>query len=172
MDTNIRKGLKFEAYIEQLFKGCGWKDVERNVIYIKPAGRWFGKRKVAQIDIQVGKKGIISTPDIYELKYSSHSPISLSGRVSSTGVSNAVDQLLRAADIAKCNIGGIVTNAAFSDDIKEYAARRNVNLYDALSLLRMEQRRQSRVFGLLLLHDFVDRFDEIFQFPITFIFFR
>ncbi|HLC46176.1 MAG TPA: hypothetical protein VJI75_00380 [Candidatus Nanoarchaeia archaeon] len=153
MDSNTLKGLRFEHYVEQLFKGCGLRDVERNLLYIRKAGRMIGKRNVAQVDIQVGKKGLniqldkmrlFRAPQIYELKYSSGHRLPYNGRASSTGVTNAVDQILRAADITKCDIGGIVTNALFSEDLQEYADKMGVKLYDAKALLILEQYRQNR----------------------------
>ncbi|MBU0536064.1 MAG: restriction endonuclease [Nanoarchaeota archaeon] len=126
-------GKKFEIYVEQLFKDCGFDHVERNLLYIKYG--WFRKRQMAQIDIQVGTKGIISVPIIYELKYSSNGNISLS--------ENPVDQLLRAAKITGYNPGGIITNKGFTEGLANYAKSKRIKLYDATYLAKLEKKRKS-----------------------------
>ncbi|MBD3313120.1 hypothetical protein GF345_01625 [Candidatus Woesearchaeota archaeon] len=130
---SLQTGTKFEIYIEQLFRDCGFDDVERNLLYIKYG--WFRKRKAAQVDIQVGKKGIVSIPLIYELKYSSNGNITLS--------ENPVDQLLRAVKITGYRPGGIITNKGYSEGLRNYARARKVKLYDSSYLAKLEKKRRS-----------------------------
>ena len=128
-----KTGTRFEIYIENLFRECGFDYVERNMLYIKYG--WFRKRKAAQVDIQVGKKGLVSVPLIYELKYSSNGNITLS--------ENPVDQLLRAVKITGYKPGGIITNKRYSEGLRNYARAKKFKLYDATYLTKLEKKRRS-----------------------------
>jgi hypothetical protein len=130
-------GRKFEIYVEQLFKDCGFEDVFRNIIYIRRKG-WIKKRKVAQADIQVGRPGLFYVPLIYELKYSSNGNIGMSEEKG-----NPVDQLIRTTSITGFRPGGIITNKSYTSSLVDYAEKKEVKLYDASYLLKLERKRRS-----------------------------
>ncbi len=141
-------GTRFEVWLELLLDDLGFQNVLRNVEYRKVYTK--KKRIYRQVDLtyDIVQEGRISQV-ILEAKYSSNGEIKYKarsevekGRTDSTVVIRGpLEQIAETKNFVGADIGCLVTNSRFDDQIRAEAKRYGILIMEGDYLAQLHQKR-------------------------------